>query len=92
MKTSEIRLGFSPMTKKIYAGKMNRTGVWIDKKDVTNDFIYSLLLFGEAKNNHFDITSNGKVTHEVIIKSVKEEKINGCNINKELSKGTSQES
>lgn len=39
-----IRLGFSPITEKVYAGKLNKDGSFkSDKQDVTNDFIGTVI-------------------------------------------------
>ncbi len=44
MKVSDIRLGHSPLTDKIYAGRLNKDGAkWLEKTDVTNDFIHAAI-------------------------------------------------
>jgi hypothetical protein len=73
---SDVKTGlmFSPLSEKIYWGKMNvKTGVSVgnNQKDITSDFI-SIMLQKFALNTRQDITANGKV--ECVVFVVDEEK------------------
>ena len=38
MAYENLRLGVSPLTKTVFAGRVNKKGdVWVDRKDVTQD-------------------------------------------------------
>ena len=40
MAYENLRLGVSPLTKTVFAGRVNKKGdVWVDRKDVTQDFL-----------------------------------------------------
>lgn len=64
----EIRLGHSPLTDTIFAGKLNAKGSqWLSKKDVTNDFISCVIQRWENKeeiissdNSRWEITVRRK--------------------------------
>ncbi len=44
MKVEDIRLAVGPLTGTIYAGKINTAQTeWLDKTDVTNDFIHAVI-------------------------------------------------
>ncbi len=44
MEVEDIRLAVSPLTGKIYAGKINTAKTdWLNKTDVTNDFIHAVI-------------------------------------------------
>ncbi len=78
MKVEDIRIGIGPLGT-VYAGKLNKAGnMWIgDKKDITNEFISCVLTkFGPNYSN--PVTTNGKITHSIIVVEVdKEVIING---------------
>ena len=56
MKVDEIRLGVSPLTGTIFAGKLDKSGKgWLDKKDVTEEAVRSvfekMMMESERDNN-----------------------------------------
>ena len=83
---SSIKTGlmFSPLTKKVYWGRMNvKTGVSVgdNQKDITSDFI-SIMLQKFPLNMRQKISCNGKV--EAVVFVVDEEKANRCEQSKAM--------
>jgi len=58
---SNVRIGCSPLTSRIYAGKVNAKGMWIgDKVDVTDDAVRSVAENLLKTNEKLQFTANGK--------------------------------
>lgn len=69
MKLEEITLGHSPLTDSIYAGRLNKAGdKWLDKKDVTNEFIDCVIKRWEG---HTENISQGDKKWEITVKRIK---------------------
>lgn len=60
MAYEKLTLGVSPLTKTVFAGRLNKQGdMWIDKKDVTEDFLRCCLSYFE-NNTENTISIDGK--------------------------------
>jgi len=58
---SNVRIGCSPLTSRIYAGKVNAKGMWIgDKADVTDDAVRSVAENLLKTDERFQFSTNGK--------------------------------
>ena len=64
--SSELKLGHSPLTDRIYLGSQNK-GIWSGKKrDITNDFIQVMLQKFEP-NTAQKISIDGETKYGVIV-------------------------
>jgi hypothetical protein len=69
MKTEVIRLGHSPLTDNVYAGRLNKKeSQWLEKKDVTNDFLTCVLGRWE---NKVEVLSQGESQWEITVRKIK---------------------
>lgn len=58
---SDLRIGCSPITNTIYAGKVNKNGMWIgEKQDVTDDAVKSVAENLVRTDECFRFTFEGK--------------------------------
>lgn len=66
IKLDDYTIGVSPFGN-VYLGKLNKDkSLWLQKKDVTNEFINCVIeKFGPSGVS--DITTDGKHTHNVIV-------------------------
>ena len=70
---SKLQLGYSPLTERIYLGKVNpkKPTEWVgEKRDVTSDFLQVMLQKFEP-NTKTSITIEGKPKYEIIVKEIK---------------------
>jgi hypothetical protein len=68
MAYENLRLGVSPLTKTVFAGRVNKKGdVWVDRKDVTQDFLRCVFDYFEPDKEN-TITSDGKPVFTVTVK------------------------
>lgn len=71
MAYENLRLGVSPLTKTVFAGRVNKKGdVWVDRKDVTQDFLRCVFDYFEPDTEN-TITSDGKPVFIVTVKRAK---------------------
>jgi len=68
MAYENLRLGVSPLTKTVFAGRINKKGnSWIEKVDVTQDFLRCCVDYFEP-NTENTITSDGKPMFIITVK------------------------
>ena len=69
MDYEKLKLGMSPITKTVFAGKLNKNGdMWLGKKDVTQDFLNVVAQYFSDKKET-EITLDGEVV--IIVKNLK---------------------
>jgi len=72
-----FRLAMSPLTRTIYAGRIRQRDGYAeavgDRHDVTPDFYTCLIQMAASHGGAFTITANGESTHEVVVRSLREE-------------------
>lgn len=60
MAYEKLKLGVSPITKTVFAGRLNKKGdMWLDKVDVTEQFLRCCAEYFEA-NTENTLTVDGK--------------------------------
>lgn len=65
-----IKLGVSPLTKTVYAGRLNKRGdMWLHKTDVTEQFISCCLEYFEVGTEN-TISINGTPTVKITVKNI----------------------
>lgn len=71
---NKLRVGCSPITKTIYAGRVNDAGdMWSGKKhDVTNDVI-GAIIEKIGSNNKMVISEDGVPVYEISVRALKPE-------------------
>lgn len=69
---SKLRVGCSPLTKTIFAGRLNKAGnAWIgDPVDVTSDVLGSVIEKVGA-GNVITVRENGKPAYEISVRAIK---------------------
>ena len=70
---TEFRLLMSPLTRKIYAGRVKVLGVGTAlstgvRHDVTNDFLSAVIQYGQAHKGAFEIVGGGEVWDVTVTK------------------------
>lgn len=67
----EIKIGISPMTGEVYAGKLNKKGnLWLSKVNVTNQFVDTVLRKYEGKIEEVENEATGE-KWEISVKKIK---------------------
>ena len=76
MTYDKLRLGVSPITKTVYAGRLNKKGdTWIYKKDITEDFLRCCVdYFDPGTENTLSV--DGEPTYIITVKKVDKTKEN----------------
>jgi hypothetical protein len=66
---SDLRLAISPITDKVYAGKIKKDGTFYqsNKTDVTNDFIGVVIA---RWNGYREVITDGSKQYEVIVREL----------------------
>ena len=68
MAYKNLRLGVSPLTKTVFAGRLNKKGnLWVDKVDITEDFLRCCVDYFEP-NTENTIMADGKPVFIVTVK------------------------
>ena len=68
MAYENLKLGVSPLTKTIFAGRVSKKGgMWIDKVDITEQFLRCCMEYFEP-NTENTIYVNGKPEFIIIVK------------------------
>ena len=72
MAYEKLKLGVSPITKTVYAGRLNKKGdMWIDKVDITEQFLRCCLEYFEP-NTENTISADGKPEFVITVKRYEE--------------------
>ena len=68
MAYDNLRLGVSPITKTVFAGRLNKKeSLWLEKKDVTQDFLRCCIDYFEPNTENI-ISSNGEPAFIITVK------------------------
>ncbi len=73
MAYEKLKLGVSPLTNTVFAGRVNKEGnMWIDKVDVTEQFLSCCCDYFE-KNTKNTISADGEPVFTITVEEIKKE-------------------
>ena len=68
MAYKNLKLGVSPITKRVYAGRVSKKGnTWLDKVDITEQFLQCCLAYFDA-NTENTISADDKPVYIITVK------------------------
>lgn len=70
MAYENLKLGVSPITNNVFAGRLNKKGtMWTQKVDVTEQFLNCVLQYFKEGTEH-TVTSNGKPVIKITVEQL----------------------
>jgi len=74
MAYQNLKLGVSPLTNTVFAGRVNKKGdMWLDKVNVTEQFLSCVLTYFEDKTENI-ISADGKPIAKITIERLDKQK------------------